>query len=95
MRFATTATVLVALIVGSALLSAPQSRRGFNHLPQLVAATARLVAMAIVSGNEASLRAAAQDFVAAQMNGRHRIVTGPALPGDQPRVHTHRLTWWR
>ena len=49
-------------------LRAPQSRRGFNHLPQLVAATARLVAMAVVSGNEASLRAAAQDFVAAQRN---------------------------
>ena len=94
MKFATTATVLVALIAGSALLSAPQSRRGFNHLPQLVAATARLVAMAVVSGNEASLRAAAQDFVA-ETNGRHRIVTGPALPGRQPRVHTHRLTWWR
>ena len=94
MKFATTATVLVALIAGSALL-APQSRRGFNHLPQLVAATARLVAMAVVSGNEASLRAAAQDFVAAQTNGRHRIVTGPALPGGQLPVHTHRLTWWR
>ena len=68
MKFATTTTVLVALIVGSALFSAPQSRRSFNHLPQLVAATARLVAMAVVSGNEASLRAAAQDFVAAQRN---------------------------
>ena len=95
MKFATAVAVLVALIAGSALLCAPQSRLGFNHLPQLVAATARLVAMAVVSGNEASLRAAAQDFVAAQTNGRHRIVTGPALRGDQPPVHTHRLTWWR
>jgi len=94
MKFATTATVLVVLIAGYALLFA-QPRRGFNRLPQLIEATARLVAMAVVPGNEASLRAAAQNFAAAQMNGRHRIVTGPALPGGQPPVHTHRLTWWR
>jgi len=64
MKFATT---LVAPIAGSALLSAPRPRRDFNHLSQPVAPTARLVAMAVVSGNEGSLRAAAQDFVAAQM----------------------------
>ena len=94
MKLATTATVLVVLIAGYAFLSA-QPRRGFNRLPQLIEATARLVAIAVVPGNEASLRAAAQNFVTAQMNGRHRIVTGPALPGDQPQVYMHRLTWWR
>ena len=94
MKLATAATVLVVLIAGNALLSA-QPRRGFSRLPKLLEATAQLVAMAVVPGNEASLRAAAQNFVAAQMNGRHRIVTGPALPGDQPPVHMHRLRWWR
>ena len=44
----TFATTLVARIAGSALLSAPRPRRDFNHLSQPVAATARLVAMAVV-----------------------------------------------
>ena len=91
MKFAMTAIIVAALIAGSALLAAPRSRRAF----ELVGATARLVAVALVPSNGESLRAAAQDFVGLQMNVRHRIVTGPALPGGQLRVHTHRLTWWR
>jgi NAD/NADP transhydrogenase beta subunit len=84
MKFATTTTVLVALIAGSALVSAPQSRRDFRHLPQLVAATARLVALAVVSGNEASLRAAAQDFVAAQMNDATGLSQSQRFRGANP-----------
>jgi hypothetical protein len=95
MKFATTVTVLMALIAGSAFLSQSQPRRGLHRLPQLVEATARLVAMAVAPGDEESLRAAAQSFVAAQTSGRHRIVTGPALPDEQPRVNTYRLTGWR
>ena len=70
------------------------TQAGLTRLSQLVGVTARMVALAVVPLNDTSLLAAAQDFVAAQVNG-HRIVTVPALPGDQPRVHTHRLTWWR
>ena len=70
------------------------TQAGLTRLSQLVGVTARMVALAVVPLNDTSLLAAAQDFVAAQVNG-HRIVTVPALPGDQPRVHTHRLTRWR
>ena len=95
MKLAMSATIVVALIAGSVLLPAPRSRRAFKQLPQLVAATARLVTVALVPLNGESLQAAAQDLVALQTSVRHRIVTGPALPGGQLRVHTHRLTWWR
>ncbi len=99
MKLATTAIVLVSLIAtliaGSTLVSAHRSPRGFHQLPRLLGATARLVAAALVPLDGSSLLAAAQDLAAAQTNVRHRIVTGPALPGGQLRVHTHRQTWWR
>ena len=95
MKLAITTAVLAALIAGSALLSQPRSRRAVRQLPQLVAATARLVATAVAPPNDASLLAAAQDFVAAQMRQRHRIVTTPALSGDQLPVDMYRLTRWR
>jgi hypothetical protein len=91
MKFAATALIVAALIAGGALLAPPRLQRAFK----LVGATARLVAVALVPSNEESLRSAAQELVVLQTNVRHRIVTGPALPGGQLRVHTHRLTWWR
>ena len=95
MKLAITTALLAALIAGSALVSQPRSRRAVRRLPQLVAATARLVATAVAPPNDASLLAAAQDFVAAQMRQRHRIVTTPALSGDQLPVDMYRLTRWR
>ena len=95
MKLAITTAVLAALISGSALLSQPRSRRAVHQLPQLVAATARLVATAVAPPDDASLLAAAQDFVAAQMRQRHRIVTTPALSGDQLPGDMYRLTRWR
>ena len=95
MKRAITTAVLAALISGSALLSQPRSRRAIHQLPQLVAATARLVATALAPPDEASMLQAAQDFVAAQTQQRHRIVTTPALSGDQLPVHMYRLTRWR
>jgi hypothetical protein len=102
MKLATTTIILVALIAilvatliaGTPWVSAPRLPRGLRHLPQLVGATARLVATAVVPLNEASLLAAAQDFAAVQVQ-RHRIVTRPALPGNQLRVQHARLTRWR
>ena len=98
MKPATTATsfvtLIAALIAGGALVSAHRSPRGFHHLPQLLGSTARLVAAALVP-DRASLLAAAQDLAAAQTSVRHRIVTGPALPGGQLPVQHARQTWWR
>jgi hypothetical protein len=91
MKYAATAIIVAALIAGGALLATPRSQRAF----ELVGATARLVAVALVPSNGASLRSAAREFVVLQMDVRHRIFTGPALPGGQLRVHTNRLTWWR
>ncbi len=95
MKLVITTALLAALIAGGALLSQPRSRRAVRQLPQLVAATARLVATALAPPNEASMLQAAQDFVAAQMDQRHRIVTRPALSGDQLPVHMYRQTRWR
>jgi hypothetical protein len=70
------------------------------HLTQLVGATARLVAVALVPLNDTSLRSAVQDFVAVQEQAaveRARLLFrgGRRNPYPQLPTPTIRLTIWR